>query len=92
MDGITDDTGEELALGAALGLDFAAAGEDDLLAVADGWGLGDGEALFSVVTDTVGSAAVGSGEGLSSWARASERAAKRVLRQATVVFIEFSPG
>jgi len=83
--------GEELALGAALGLDLGAAGEEDLLGETVSRGLGEGEALFSVVTDTVGSDAVGSGDGLSSWLNARDTTVNRVtLRQTTVIFIEFS--
>jgi hypothetical protein len=64
-------------LGVALGLLLAAAGEEDLLGEAEAWVLGAGDAVFSVVTDTLGSElvsafseAVASGEeagdGLSS--------------------------
>ena len=91
LTGITA-AGEELLLGVALGLDFVAAGEEDLLGEAVVSGFGDGEAVFSVVTDTVGSEGVvsGSGVGLSSWANARGAAARRAVRQRTVIFIGFS--
>src|SRR4051812_25757328 len=81
--------GEELLAGLGLGLDLAAVGEEDLVGDADGLGFGDGEAVFSVVTETVGSEGVvsGSGEEVTSWQRASGPAVKRAARQRTVIFI-----
>jgi hypothetical protein len=91
--------GDELVLGVALALDLGAAGEEDLLGEAEGFGLGLGEAVFSVVTDTDGSDLVVSGvvvsggaagDALSSCARASGPAANRAARQRKVIFIGFS--
>jgi hypothetical protein len=84
--------GDELLLGLAVGLDFAAAGEEDLVGEAEALGFGDGEADFSVVTETVGSEGLvsGFGEEVTSWVRASGAAATRAARQRTVIFIGFS--
>jgi hypothetical protein len=54
------------------------------------------EALFSVVTETLGSEVVasgtGAGDGLSSWASANGvAAAKRAVIATSVIFIWFSP-
>jgi hypothetical protein len=93
--------GDELVLGVALGLDLVAAGEEDLLGEAEDCGLGLGEAVFSVVTETVGSDLVvsgvvtsggGVGDALSSCVKASEAVANRVARQRTTIFIGFSKG
>src|SRR4051812_4065136 len=91
LTGITAAAGE-LLLGLGLGLDFAAAGEEDLVGEAEGLGFGVGEAVFSVVTDTVGSDGVvsGSGEEVTSWVRASGAVVNRAARQRTVIFIGFS--
>jgi hypothetical protein len=87
--------GDELVLGAALalGLDFGAAGEEDLLGEGEAFGFGEGDVVFSVVIDTEGSDELvsgGAGEALSSWAKASGAAANRTARQKTVIFIGFS--
>ena len=62
--------GDELVLGVALGLLFVVAGEEDMLGEAGASDFGAGDAVFSVVTETLGSDAVASGEaagdGLSS--------------------------
>jgi hypothetical protein len=92
----------ELVLGVALGLVLAAAGDEDLLGEAEASVLGAGDAVFSVVTDTLGSElvsgfseAVASGEaaggGLSSWARANGvEAAKSTVMATIMIFIWFS--
>jgi hypothetical protein len=87
--------GEDFVVGVALGLVLVAAGEEDLLGVEEGAGLGV-EALFSVVTETLGSEAVvsgtGAGDGLSSWATAKGvAAAKRAVVATSMIFIWFSP-
>ena len=87
--------GDELVLGAvlALGLDFGAAGEEDLLGEGEAFGFGEGDAVFSVVIDTEGSDELvsgGAGEALSSWARVNGAAANRTAKQRTVIFIGFS--
>ena len=87
--------GDELALGVALGLLFVAAGEEDLLGEAEASDFGAGDAVFSVVTETLGSDAVASGEaagdGLSSCARANGAAAAKSEVMATImIFIWFS--
>jgi hypothetical protein len=79
----------------ALGLVLEAAGVDDLLGVGEVAGLGV-EALFSVVTETLGSEVVasgtGAGDGLSSWASANGvAAAKRAVIATRMIFIWFSP-
>jgi hypothetical protein len=94
--GITAD-GDELVLGVGLGLVLVAAGDEDLLGDGDASAfLGAGEAVFSVVTDTLGSSdfsgAVASGEAageaLSSWATATgAAAAKRAVRARIVSFM-----
>jgi hypothetical protein len=83
--------GDELGLGVALGLLLVAAGDEDLLGEGEVPDLGAGE-VFSVVTETLGSEAVASGEaagdGLSSWARASGVAAvKRAVMATSMIFI-----
>ena len=88
----------EAVLGVALGVVLVAAGEEDLLGEAEASVLGAGEAVFSVVTDTVGSElvsgfseAVASGDGLSSWARTNGVAAANSTVMAAIrVFIWFS--
>ena len=90
--------GDVLVLGVALGLLLVAAGEEDLLGEGVASDLGAGEAVFSVVTDTLGSElvsgfseAVAAGDGLSSWARANGVAAAKSAVMATIViFIWFS--
>jgi len=88
--------GDELALGVALGLLFVAAGEEDLLGEAEASDFGAGDAVFSVVTETLGSDAVASGEaagdGLSSWAKTNGVAAAAISEvMATImIFIWFS--
>jgi hypothetical protein len=84
--------GEELLLVLGLGLDLGAAGDKDLVGDAEGFGFGEGEAVFSVVTDTVGSEGVvsGSGEEVTCCATANGPAIKRAARQRTVIFIGFS--
>jgi hypothetical protein len=96
--GITAD-GDELVLGVAgsLGV-LLAAGDEDFVGEGDASGFSDfgaGEAVFSVVTETLGSEAVASGEaagdGLSSWASANGvAAAKRAVMATSVIFIWFS--
>jgi len=91
-------TGDVLVLGVALGLVLVAAGEEDLLGDAVAAVFGAGEAVFSVVTETLGSwfsAAVASGEAagdaVSSWARARDvAAAKSAVIATIVIFIWFS--
>jgi hypothetical protein len=96
LTGITA-VGDELALGVALELDFVEAGEEAFVGEAEACGFGEGDIVFSVVTETEGSdglvgavASGGAGEALSSWARVSGAAAKRTARQRTVIFIGFS--
>jgi hypothetical protein len=83
--------GDELGLGVALGLLLVAAGDEDLLGEGEVPDLGAGE-VFSVVTETLGSEAVASGEaagdGLSSWAMANGVAAvKRAVMATSMIFI-----
>jgi hypothetical protein len=87
--------GDDFVVGVALGLVLEAAGVDDLLGVGEVAGLGV-EALFSVVTETLGSEVVASGteagDGLSSWASANGvAAAKRAVIATSLIFIWFSP-
>jgi hypothetical protein len=90
--------GDELVVAVSVSL-FFAAGDDDLVGEAEAVDFGAGDALFSVVTETVGSllfsAALDSGEaagdGLSSWANATgTAAANSVITARTVIFIWFS--
>jgi hypothetical protein len=89
--------GDELVLGVALGLLLVAAGEEDLVGEAEASDFGAGDAVFSVVTETLGSCfseAVASGDaagdGLSSWPRANGVAAAKSAVMATIViFIWF---
>jgi hypothetical protein len=84
---------EELADGASLAVLFAE-GDEDFFGDADASAFGLGDAVFSVVTETVGSEADASGEaagdGLSSWARANRAPANSVVTARTVIFIWFS--
>jgi hypothetical protein len=91
----------ELALGVALGVVFAAAGDEDLLGEGEAAALGVGETVFSVVTETLGSLdfweAVASGEAageaVSSWARANGVAVtKSAAKRAIMSFIWISCG
>ncbi len=90
--------GEELLLGVVLGLVLAAAGEEDLAGEGETSDFGAGDAVFSVVTDTLGSCfseAVASGDaagdGLSSCAKANGVAAAKSAVMATImIFICFS--
>jgi hypothetical protein len=89
----TTAAGDELLLGVGLGLLLAVDGEDDFFGEGDVSVLGVG-LVFCVVTETVGSDAVASGEaageGLSSCARANDMAAaKKVVRATSVIFIWF---
>ena len=97
FDGIAA-AGEADLLGAGVDSDLAA-GDEDLVGEGEAVDLGAGGAVFSVVTETLGSedfsAVVASGEaageGLSSWARESEvAAAKRAVMATSVIFIWFS--
>jgi hypothetical protein len=69
-------------------------GDEDFFGDADASAFGLGEAVFSVVTETVGSDVVASGEAagdaLSSWARANRAPANSVVSARTVIFIWFS--
>jgi hypothetical protein len=71
-----------------------AEGDEDFFGDADASAFGLGDAVFSVVTETVVSEAVASGEaagdGLSSWAPANRAPANSVVRARTVIFIWFS--
>ena len=87
---------EGLAAGLSLGL-LLADGEDDFDGEADGdaFGLGVGDTVFSVVTETLGSEAVASGEAagdvLSSCANAKgAAAANKMVTARTAIFIGFS--
>src|SRR3954454_11389431 len=84
---------EELVDGAALAVLFAD-GDEDFLGDAETSAFGLGDAVFSVVTETVGSEADASGEaagdGLSSWATANRAPANSVVRARAVIFIWFS--
>ena len=93
--GITAE-GDELVLGVALGLLFVAAGEEDLLGDGELSDFGVGETVFSVVTETLVSGAVASGDAagdgldVSSWAKANGvAAAKRAVTAMIVIFIWF---
>src|SRR5438045_9110426 len=86
--------GDGLVPGVALGL-LLAEGDDDFVGEADAFGLGVGETVFSVVTETLGSLvfsdAVSAGDGLSSWANANgTAAANRAVTARTAIFIRFS--
>jgi hypothetical protein len=86
--------GDALVDGASLALLFAA-GEDDLVGDGEAEGFGVGDSVFSVVTETLGSEVVASGEaagdGLSSWAKANVTAtANNALSARTVIFMWFS--
>ena len=91
--GIIAVLGEEDLLGVGEASDLAA-GDEDLLGEVEAAGFGEGEAVFSVVTETLGSDAVASGEAagdaLSSWVRASGAAAKKATTATSVIFIWFS--
>ena len=79
--------GEELLLGVALAL---AAGDEDLVGEGELFGFGVGEAVFSVVTETLGSEGFSAaGEALSSWATAIGTAAvdKAAIRAKSASFI-----
>jgi hypothetical protein len=72
------------------------AGEEDLVASGELFAVGDGEADFSVVTDTLGSEAVASGVGAGvgldsvSWASAKGAVAiTSVVMARSVIFIWF---
>jgi len=87
---------EGLVVGDSLGL-LLAAGDEDFVGEGDAVGFGEGGAVFSVVTETVGSsdalfsAGDAAGEGLFSWANANgAAAAKSAVRARTVIFIWFS--
>jgi hypothetical protein len=83
--------GEALLLGVALGLALAA-GDEDLLGEGELFGFGVGEAVFSVVTETLGSEGFSAaGEALSSWANAIGTAAvdKAAIRAKSASFIWF---
>jgi hypothetical protein len=81
--------------GASLAVLFAD-GDEDFFGDADASAFGLGEAVFSVVTETVGSEAVASGdaagEALSSWATANRAPANSVVRARTVIFMVLLSG
>jgi hypothetical protein len=89
--------GDAFVLGVALGLGFVAAGEEDLVGEAEASDLGAGDAVFSVVTETLGSdglvsgfseavaSGAAAGDGLSSWARANGMAAVKSAVMATIM-------
>jgi hypothetical protein len=92
--------GELLVVAVSLGLVFGA-GDEDLVGEGDAWGFGEGDAVFSVVTETLGSSVVlfsaavasgdAAGDGLSSWAMTNGvAAAKRAVMATMVIFIWFS--
>jgi hypothetical protein len=84
---------EELVEGASLAVLFAE-GDEDFFGDADTSAFGLGDAVFSVVTETVVSEADASGDaagdGLSSWATAKRAPATSVVRARMVIFIWFS--
>ena len=88
---------EELGAGLTLAL-LLAEGDEDFAGEVDAAGLGVGETVFSVVTETLGSDDVlfsdavssgdAAGDGLSSWANASGTApANRAVAARTAIFI-----
>jgi hypothetical protein len=89
---------EGLGAGVSLGL-LLADGDDDLVGEAEaeafGFGFGVGEAVFSVVTETLGSDAVASGvaggDEVTSWASATGTiTANKAATARTAFFIWFS--
>jgi len=91
--------GELLVVAVSLGL-VLGAGDEDLVGEGDAADFGAGDAVFSVVTETLGSDVLFSvvvisgdaaGDGLSSWARTKGvAAAKRAVMATIVIFIWFS--
>jgi hypothetical protein len=81
-----------LVAGLSLGV-LLALGDEDLLGDGEafGFGVGVGDEVFSVVTETLGSDGAAAGDGLSSWAKANGTAvAKSAASARTVIFIRFS--
>src|SRR5437868_13933350 len=87
---------EGLVVGDSLGL-LLAAGDEDFAGEGDAVGFGESGAVFSVVTEAVGSSdglfsvGVAAGEGLCSWANANGAAAgKSAVGVRVVSLIRFS--
>jgi hypothetical protein len=99
MSGAGELFGVSLGLGLVAG-DEDFVGEGDAVDFGEALDFGEGDAVVSVVTETLGSDVLFSvvvisgdaaGEGLSSWARANGvAAAKRAVMAAMVIFIWFS--